>query len=106
LRVLATIPAIVGPSASSVAAAPEEAARPVAAAARPPIEPRPADRRRLRRASKPGFPLVSAAALAVITAVIWSLVAAREAGRPGAREPHVRLAAEPDIDPQAARRVR
>jgi hypothetical protein len=107
MRVLATIPEIVGSTAPSIAAAVEDATPPVAiAAGRPAIEPRRADGRRLRRTSRPRFPLVSAAVLAMITAVIWSLVAAREAGKPAARPPDVRLAAEPGIGPRAAGAVR
>jgi hypothetical protein len=103
MRLLATIPEIVVPSVAPPVAADD------AATATPHVErlatipPRSARRRSFRVTPKPGFPFVSAAALAVVTAVIWSLVAAREAARPEPRQPAVRLAAEPPTETGALR---
>jgi hypothetical protein len=88
IRVLATIPEL-PVAAGTVApepAAPEEAPAPL-----PHPAPLPAPRRGRARASFPG---VSVAALAVVAAAIWSLVALREATRPGAETDTTRIAAE------------
>ncbi len=95
MRLLATIPEIAVTAGCQATRPDEPAASPARLTAAPAIIPPRATRRRGGRVvSKPGFPFVSAAALAVITAVVWSLVAAREAARPGHHRPAARLAAE------------
>ena len=94
IRVLATFPELPAPPerahglepAAAGPAPPAVPAReaPTPTAAKPP-------RRRRSRASFPGS---SIAALAVIAAAIWSLVAFREARRPGGMAGEPRIAAE------------
>ena len=89
IRVLATIPelpVVAGP------VAPEPAAPVEAAAPLPRPAPLPAPRRGRARASFPG---ISVAALAVVAAAIWSLVALREARRLDPEAEATRIAAEP-----------
>jgi hypothetical protein len=91
IRVLATFPEL--PSAAEPIPAPVEAAGP------PPRPASPPPPRRTR--SRAAFPGVSVAALAVMAAAIWSLVAIREAVRPGTEPDRPRLAAGP-VDATAA----
>lgn len=103
MRLLATIPELIVPSVAPPVAT-EDAATATPSVERPAaILPRSARQRSFRVTPKPGFPFVSAAALAVVTAVIWSLVAAREAALPEPRQPAVRLAAEPPTELGAVR---
>lgn len=83
IRVLATIP--------ELPVAPEQVALVEAAAQLPFSTPQPTIRRRRARASFPGF---SVAALAMVAAAIWSLVAIREATRQHPRAETTRIATE------------
>lgn len=97
MRVLATFPELVAPPAAGDTAdhaqpADDARARPAEAS----IEPaRPRGPRAIRITPRPRFPLASIAALGLVTAVLWMLVALREAATPGHRGPDERLAAEP-----------
>jgi len=84
MRVLATIPELL------------LAADPIAAGEPPDRSIRPAEPRAPRRPrSRTSFPGVSIAALAVVAAAIWSLVAIREATRSGPDAATRRIATEP-----------
>lgn len=105
IRVLATIPELpaAAESVTSEPVYPVEAAAPLPhPALLPRPSPQPAPRRGRARGSFPG---VSVAALAVVAAAIWSLVAVREARRPGSEAQTTRLAAEP-IDAGATETTR
>ena len=100
MRVLATFPELVGPPAPggmaghaqpAVAAA---VARCAEASGEPPPA-RPRGPRPIRVTPRARFPLASIAALGLVTAVLWMLVALREAATPGRGGPDERLAAEP-----------
>ncbi len=72
-----------------VAAAPADAAEPLP---RPAVSPPARPPRRIR--SRASFPGGSVAALAVVAAAIWSLIAIREARQPATAERGIRIAAE------------
>ncbi|MFM8414486.1 MAG: hypothetical protein ACKOCX_07150 [Planctomycetota bacterium] len=101
MRVLATFPELVGPppAADATGHAPpadhDAGVRPVEASIEPPPPVRPRGLRPIRVTPRPRFPLASIAALGLVTAVLWMLVAMREAATPGRRGPEERLAAEP-----------
>ena len=105
IRVLATIPELPA-AAESVASEPVMPVEAAAVLPRPELLPRPspspAPRRGRARASFPG---VSVAALAVVAAAIWSLVAVREARRPGPETETTRIAAE-SVDAGATETIR
>jgi len=88
IRVLATIPElpVAHGEVTSDPAVPEHAAAPL-----PRPAPPPSPRRTRARASFPG---VSIAALAIVAAALWSLVAIREATRPGFEAETTRIADE------------
>lgn len=100
MRVLATIPELVGPplagdvAGHALPAVVSAGARPSEASIEPPRD-RPRGPRPIRVTPRPRFPLASIAALGLVTAVLWLLVAMREATAPGRRGPDERLAAEP-----------
>lgn len=100
MRVLATFPELVGPPATGDMAghAPpadhDAGVRPAEASSEPPPA-RPRGPRPIRVTPRPRFPLASIAALGLVTAVLWLLVALREAATPGRGGPDERLAAEP-----------
>lgn len=101
MRVLATFPDLVGPPPAAGSAGRSRPADDVAAAvpaapgSEPPPSPRPRGPRPIRITPRPTFPLASIVALGLVTAVLWMLVAMREAATPGRPGSDERLATEP-----------
>ena len=103
MRVLATFPEVVGPPQPAGARCPapsvdaEAEIRRIEASAASPRAGRPRGRP-IRIAPRPRFPLASLAALGLVTAVLWMLVAIRERAPRDRPETREQLAAEPGTE--------
>lgn len=100
MRVLATFPEVfeppaVGVAGTTVVAEPPSQRDPGPLLPAAPVTPRSRGPRPIRIAPRPRFPTRSIAVLALVSAAVWSLVAARERAEPVHPGPEALLAAEP-----------